>query len=92
MPLSVVLLSLLAVPLGRTSPRQGKYGRLFIAVLAYLVYSNLLGIANTWVTRGLVPTAIGMWWVHVLLLTGVVVLWTRQYGARWVFGSVLRRD
>ena len=92
MPLSVLLLSLLAVPLGRTSPRQGKYGRLFIAVLAYLVYSNLLGIANTWVTRGLVPTAIGMWWVHVLLLTGVVVLWTRQYGARWVFGSVLRRD
>lgn len=91
MPLSVVLLSLLAVPLGRTSPRQGKYGKLFAAVLAYLIYSNLLGIANTWVARGLVPTAVGMWWVHVVLLIGVVALWTRQFGARWVFGSVLRR-
>jgi lipopolysaccharide export system permease protein len=92
MPVSVVLLCLLAVPLGRTSPRQGKYGKLFAAVLAYLIYSNLLGIANTWVARGVVPPLVGMWWVHALLVIAVVVLWTRQFGARWIFRAVLRRN
>ena len=52
MPLSVLLLALLAVPLSRTNPRQGKYARLFVAVLVYLIYSNLLGVSNSWVARG----------------------------------------
>ena len=32
MPLSVLLLTLLAVPLAKTSPRQGRYGKLLVAI------------------------------------------------------------
>lgn len=75
-PLSALLLALLALPLSRTNPRQGRYGKLVVAVLFYIVYSNLLGAARVWSERGLVPMEIGLWWVHllVLLLTGVLLL------------------
>ena len=41
MPISAVLLCLLAVPLGRTDPRQGRAARVFLAALLYVVYRTL---------------------------------------------------
>jgi lipopolysaccharide export system permease protein len=88
MPLSVLVLALLAVPLSRTNPRQGKYAKLFVAVLVYLLYNNLLGMANSWVARGAVPAAIGMWWVHLLMLLGIWLLFVRQYGLAWTLSRM----
>ncbi len=68
-PLSTLPLALLAVPLARTSPRQGRYARLFAALLIFILYSNLMGIAREWVDDQVVPPAIGLWWVHALALS-----------------------
>ena len=81
-PLSALLLVFLAVPLARTSPRQGRYGRLFIAILAYVIYNNLLGVARVWLQRSLLPAAIGIWWVLALFLVAAVALLYQQYGWR----------
>ena len=54
----------LAVPLARLRPRQGRFGRIGIAILAYFVYSQVLAAARTWVESGVVPEFVGMWWVH----------------------------
>lgn len=81
-PLSALLLVFLAVPLARTSPRQGRYGRLFIAILAYVIYSNLLGVARAWLQNRLLPAAIGIWWVLALLLIAALLLLYQQYGWR----------
>jgi len=51
-PVSTMLLALLAVPLGRSRPRQGRFARLTAAVVIYAVYFNLLGIGRTWVEQG----------------------------------------
>jgi lipopolysaccharide export system permease protein len=91
MPLSVLFLSLLAVPLSRTSPRQGKYSRLFVAVLIYLIYSNLLGVANTWLAQGRLAPLLGMWWVHLAVLLGTWLMFVRQYGLGWVMASMFGR-
>lgn len=88
MPLSVLVLALLAVPLSRTSPRQGKYAKLFVAVLVYLIYSNLLGVANSWVARSALAPQLGMWWVHAAMLFSILALFARQYGVRWVLRSM----
>lgn len=87
-PLSVIVLALLAVPLSRTNPRQGKYARLFVAVLIYLVYNNVLGMATSWVGRGSVPVWLGVWWVHVLMLAAAWGLFARQYGLAWTLGRM----
>lgn len=70
-PISTLLLALLALPLSHTSPRQGRYGKLFVAILVYVVYANALVMSETWLARGVIPPALGMWWVHL----GPLILW-----------------
>ena len=75
LPLSLFVLALVAVPLSRTSPREGRYARLGIALFVYLIYANLLLIGRVWVERGIMTDAVGMWWVHaVVALLGLLML------------------
>jgi lipopolysaccharide export system permease protein len=66
-PLSAILLALLGIPLSRATPRQGKYSKIFLAMIAFAIYHNLGAIAKTWVEQGVVPPIPGIWWVHGLL-------------------------
>jgi len=92
MPLATVLLALLAVLLSRTSPRQGRFAKLFIAILIFVTYYNSLGVAMSWMQRGIVPAAIGLWWVHLALLLLIVVLAVRHWGRRWLWERLLGRS
>jgi len=74
MPVSVIVLLVLAVPLSKSSPRQGRYGKLVVAVLLFVIYYNLMGVAEVWVKDGVVVPAIGMWWVALLPLLLTVML------------------
>jgi len=75
LPVMAITLTLLAVPLSRLRPRQGRYARVWIAVLIYFVYSNLASAARAWIERGIVPEELGLWWVHAALgAVGVAVL------------------
>ncbi len=91
MPLATVLLAVLAVLLSRTSPRQGRFAKLFIAILVFVTYYNSLGVAMSWVQRGVIPSSIGLWWVHALLMGLIVVLAIRYWGGRWLWGRLLAR-
>jgi lipopolysaccharide export system permease protein len=88
-PASVVLLTLLAIPLARSGPRAGRYARLGFAILIYVIYSNLLGVGRTLVEDGRVPASLGLWWVHGLVLAvGAMMLFQQMNGfrrlaARW---------
>ena len=73
-PLSTVILAIFAVPLARSQPRAGRYGRLAIGLLVFIVYFNLLSAAKAWVENGDVGPAIGLWWVHGLFLLGALLL------------------
>lgn len=86
-PISIVVLALLAVPLGRASPREGKYARVGLGLLIYIIYANSLSIARLWVEREVVPPWIGTWWVHGALTVLALVLLMRQSGV----GVVARR-
>jgi lipopolysaccharide export system permease protein len=67
-PLSTIILAILAVPLSRSQPRQGRYGRLAVGLLVFIIYFNLLSAGKTWIEKGSVPVAAGLWWVHALML------------------------
>lgn len=65
-PVALLVLALIAVPLARTSPRQGRYGKLMAGILIYLVYANMINVGQVWIAAGTLPAALGMWWVHGL--------------------------
>jgi lipopolysaccharide export system permease protein len=71
-PLSALLLALLAIPLSRSKPRQGRYARMLAALVIYAVYFNLLDVGRTWVEMG---TRQNIWWVPGMLALLVLVLY-----------------
>jgi lipopolysaccharide export system permease protein len=75
MPVSCVVLTLLAVPLSRLRPRQGRYARVWVAVVIYFLYQNLINVGRSWISRGTVTEIVGLWWTHAaMLLLAVVVI------------------
>jgi lipopolysaccharide export system permease protein len=82
MPVTAILLTVLAVLLALSLPQAyGHYSGLATAILIYFTYSNLLGVARSMVKRGDLPVIVGLWWVHILLLT--VILSLAFYPAFW---------
>jgi len=79
-PVTLLVLTVLAVPLSRSAPREGRYSRVTVGILVYVIYSNLLGAAKVWVEQGVVPQVIGMWWVHALFLLAAIGMLLHQYG------------
>ena len=66
--LSCLLLSLLAILLIQSHTSERRYMPFVIGISIYLIYSNLLGIAKTLLSRDVIPGFIGLWWVHIILI------------------------
>lgn len=79
-PISVFILTLLAVPLSHVGPRQGRYAKLVLGIIAYLLYSQLLGLGQTWIAQGKTPALLGLWWVHALVLSLALALIAQRQG------------
>lgn len=74
-PLATIILAFLAVPLSRTQPRAGRYGRLAVGLLVFIIYLNMLSAAKAWIEQGTVSPNVGLWWVHgCVLLFGLGLL------------------
>jgi lipopolysaccharide export system permease protein len=63
-PLMTLVLAVCAVPLSRQRPRQGRFSRIWLAVLFFAFYAALLQVASLWLERGVTPQWLGLWWVH----------------------------
>jgi lipopolysaccharide export system permease protein len=80
-PISLLLLGMLAVPLARTLPRQGKYTKLAMGIAIYFLYGNAVGVMQTFVERGDISTTIGIWPVHLAMTVIVAsLLYTQSSG------------
>jgi lipopolysaccharide export system permease protein len=73
LPFSILVLTVLVVPLARVNPRQGRYAKLLPAILLYLSYFLLLSAARSAIDSGRLPHWPGMFLVPLvyLLLIGV---------------------
>ena len=75
MPLMVPILTLLALPLSRVNPRQGRFAKLLPALFLHVSYLSLLLAAQDAIARGSLPAGVGMWPIHgVYLLLGLILL------------------
>lgn len=78
--LSLFILAILAIPISKSSPRKGRFAKILPAILIYFVYSNMLGIAQSFVKKGEVSPIIGVWWVHSLFFLLFIYLFGKQMG------------
>ena len=78
MPIFVAILTLFAMPLARSEPRQPQYGLILFALLVYLVGMILLLLGVGLIGNGKLPPWLGLWWVHVPMLALAVWLYVRD--------------
>ena len=77
-PLLALGFALLTLPLGRSAPRQQRYGRLMLGFLAYLVCVNLMFIGTRMLAEGDLPGPLGLWWLTLPLLALSAWLYLRD--------------
>lgn len=65
LPLATAVLAVLSIPLGRSQPRQPRYGRLLLALMGYLIYLNFLILGTAWLAEERLAGGFGLWWVHL---------------------------
>jgi lipopolysaccharide export system permease protein len=79
-PVSILILALLALPLGRVPPRAGRYARVIAGILIYVIYVNAVHLAAVAVEDETIPAVLGVWWVHAIVLGVAVALVMRENG------------
>ena len=77
-PVVLLVLALLAVPLAYIAPRKGRYGKVGIALLVFIIYLNLMAFTRAQIEEGTIPLALNFWWVHLLFLMLTVALIYRR--------------
>jgi len=73
-PVSTLLLAMLAVPLSRSAPRQGRHNSFFIAILVYIGMFNLISVTRNAVEEEAIPAFPGIWWTYLLPVLLLIVL------------------
>ena len=60
-PFSVLVMALLGLRLAKTRPREGRFGRFFVALLVYVLYVQLLTAFQDRIAHGDTLWVVGMW-------------------------------
>jgi lipopolysaccharide export system permease protein len=84
LPVSALILALLALPLSVVRPRSGRAVNVLTALFLFFLYINLVNIFQAWVAKGDVNFWVGVSTVHLAMaLVLALLLYRRVYGARF---------
>jgi lipopolysaccharide export system permease protein len=90
LPVSALLLALLAIPLSFVNPRAGRSINLIVAVLVYMIYVNLLSVVQAYIAQSRIPLAAGLVVLHATVVLLLLAMFYRRLSVftfkRW-FGK-----
>lgn len=72
--LCIPLMTMIVLPLSEVNPRQGRFAKLFPAVLIYLAYFLSISAAKSAVEEGTLTPEIGLWSVNAIALLVAIAL------------------
>ncbi len=73
--LMIPIIALMAIPLSRVSPRQGRFTRLVPGMILCFLYVVSLSAARSGLERGNLPLAYGLWWIHLIFIAVTACLY-----------------
>jgi lipopolysaccharide export system permease protein len=82
LPVAALVLALVAIPLSFVNPRGGRSLNLIMAILVYVIYSNLLSMVRLWIALGKVSAVAGFLGVHGVMLALLALLFYRRIRLR----------
>ena len=78
LPLSALILTLLAIPLSFVNPRAGRSLNLVMALVIYMFYNNMISVTNSWVGQGKMGPVMGLAGIHALMFVLMVLMFYRR--------------
>ena len=78
LPVSVIVIALLAIPLAFVNPRLGSSINIVTGVLIYFTYTNLNGLMRSWIAQERISFALGVWVTHVTIFVIALYLFHRR--------------
>lgn len=81
LPLSALILALLAIPLSYVNPRAGRSLNLIIAVTLYMFYNNMISVTNSWVGHGKIDAVVGLLSIHLLMFVVMLAMFYHRTSA-----------
>jgi len=89
MPVSAIILALMAIPLSYVNPRAGRSANMLIAILVYAIYSNMISVSQAWVAQGKLSFGVGVWLAHAVMLVPLLLLFYKRIVVRmpWQRGA-----
>jgi lipopolysaccharide export system permease protein len=90
LPVSALILSLLAIPLSYVNPRAGRSLNLILAIVLYMIYNNMISVTNAWVGQGRLSPSLGLWGIHTAMLAITALMFYRRmtlFSIRKVFAK-----
>jgi lipopolysaccharide export system permease protein len=79
-PITVLILSVIGVFLGKASPRGGKGINLLIGVVVFMIYYNSLLAAKSAIELGQINSILGLWVVHFLVILLLILFYKLRQG------------
>ena len=79
-PISILLLSVFGVFLGKSSPRTGKGINVLIGVVVFMLYNNSLLVAKNSIEVGQLNPIIGMWSIHLFIFLMLIIFYQFREG------------
>ena len=68
LPISGIVLIILAIPLSFINPRSGRSVNIIIAIMIFAIYNNLMGVTQSYINLGKLNPYIGGSIVHLLII------------------------
>ncbi|MGH8809756.1 MAG: LptF/LptG family permease, partial [Noviherbaspirillum sp.] len=76
LPVMGLLLMLLAIPLGFANPRGGRSANLLVALLVFIIYSNMVSVFQASVVQERLPLSMAWWPIHLVAAILIVLLFS----------------
>lgn len=67
-PFSILVLGLLGLKMSKTGPREGRFAKVFLALVLYVVFNQLLVTTRDSIEHGAFPATIGLWPIPIAFL------------------------
>lgn len=80
---STFLLMLLAIPISKVAPNSGRFSRLAVAVLIYILYLNLVIVACSWIKKEQDYGVLVLVMTHLFVMFGTYLAYQKTWWSRF---------
>jgi lipopolysaccharide export system permease protein len=75
LPIASLILGFIAIPLSYSSPKKGRYSKIFLGAIIYFIYFIAMSIAKKIYLLAYIPSFFGLWWIHVLVMAMLIYVY-----------------